>query len=645
MGEAANLAIGKSNSVLCFVPLPEIKRVRDRVKDPLLLSAVLSDIVRLNTLYMIRYTGSGHPGSSLSATDIITWLWTQEMVNPNEKDKDPSDTFFSSKGHDVPALYSLLIAFEKLPFHMLKKLRRLGGLPGHPDVKTPYIAANTGSLGMGISKARGMAAAYRLLGKKGRVYVMTGDGELQEGQIWEALQPTANQKFSEVTVIVDHNKIQSDVHVKDTSDLGDLEGKFRAFGWEVARCSGHDFGELARVFARFKTVKDRPQILIADTKKGGGVSFMEKLGEDGLYKFHSGAPSYEQYVEAVGEILVRINKNLARAGERKIAIEEEVMPVSGVQPQWQRLVPAYGDELVKIARERKNLVAMDADLVLDTGLVPFKAELPGQYVQCGIAEQDMVSFAGGLALKGILPVVNSFECFLTTRANEHFYNNATEGTKIIYAGFLAGLLPGMPGHSHQSVRGISVLGSIPGLVLIQPANEEETRMALRWAVEKNPKSTYIRLVSIGCECPYEFPQAYELEVGRGVFVREGKDAVLVAYGPTMLGEAVKAADVLLGRGISTAVLNFPWLNRFDAKWLCDKLKSYKLIVTLDDHYVTLGQGVQIADTLAQASSSHPRVLHFGVTEIPACGHNGEVLQYHRLDFESLAESIEKEFRP
>src|SRR6185503_8911314 len=134
------------------------------------------------------------------------------------------------------------------------KLRQLNGLPGHPDVSTPFVATNTGSLGMGISKAYGMARANRYAGRGGRIFVMTGDGELQEGQIWESLQPVANEKLAEIVVIVDHNKLQSDSLVSAVSDLGPIEDKFRVFGWEVARGDGHDPGVIRDVLARFATV-------------------------------------------------------------------------------------------------------------------------------------------------------------------------------------------------------------------------------------------------------------------------------------------------------------------------------------------------------------------------------------------------------
>ena len=486
-----------------FVPFDEIRRVWRITPDKSSRSKILADVLRINVLYMIRQAGSGHLGTSFSAIDIMTCLWFEAMRY--------GDIFFSSKGHDVPALYSVLIARGKLPFGKIHVLRRLGGLPGHPDVRTPGIVTNTGSLGMGVSKAHGMALANRLKRNTGKIYVLSGDGELQEGQIWESLQTVAARKLSEITLIVDHNKIQSDLHVKDTGDLGDLENKFNAFGWAVLRCGGHDFEALSKTFELAKKIKDRPQAIIADTLKGKGVSFMERLGEDGLYKFHSGAPSAEQYDAALGEILARVNFSLKSAGEEELKLESREIEIKAPPEKVLRLNAAYGDELVKIARDRQDIVALDADLVLDTGLLPFKKAFPERYLECGIAEQDMVSIAGGLALGGVLPVAHSFACFLSTRPNEQIYNNATERTKIIYVASLAGLLPATPGHSHQSVRDISALGSIPGLTMIEPSCEEEMRMALRWAVYENKESTYIRVCNVPAEISYSLPEKYALK--------------------------------------------------------------------------------------------------------------------------------------
>ncbi len=624
---------------LSYVSLEIFRRVRDQnAGDPIRRAELIADLCRLNTLYMIMSAGSGHIGSSFSSLDLLTWLWTDHLVNPNSHAYE-SDIYFSSKGHDAPALYAVLIALEKLDFDLLHKLRRLDGLPGHPDVATPFIATNTGSLGMGISKAYGMARAKRFAGRNGRIVVMTGDGELQEGQIWESLQPCANERLSEIVVVVDHNKLQSDSLVAAVSDLGAIEDKFRSFGWEVARDDGHDLRRVKEVFRQFDSVDDKPKVFIADTVKGRGVSFMEGLAcGDQTYHFHAGAPRLEDYVAAVEEIRARVNATLLQLNQSPVELTPAPLPTRVAPIKPERLVLAYGDELLQMARTRKEIVVLDGDLLSDCGIEAFKAELPDRFIECGIAEQHMVSAAGGMALEGLLPVVHSFACFLSTRANEHIYNNATERKKIIYTATLAGAIPGGPGHSHQSVRDISAVGSVPGLTMLEPCSEREARLAIRWAIETNDSSTYLRFVNVPLDLPYSLPGSYALEVGRGVALRNGDDVALIGYGPVLLSNAWRAAEELAAQGVSAAVINLPWLNRIDDNWTRDVLGNFPAVVTLDNHYRVLGQGMMIAAALAR-NGVRAVVRSLALDVVPACGTNAEVLAHHGLDVASIATAV------
>lgn len=622
---------------LVFVPQSQYDRVTG-LNDDQAKVAAFAALARLNCLSMIMMAGSGHIGSSFSSIDLVSWVYLRELA---EVPGALPDIYFSSKGHDAPGLYSVLHGLGRLPEDSVEKLRRLGGLPGHPDVHTPGMWVNSGSLGMGISKAKGFIEAARLAGTPRRVFVMTGDGELQEGQNWESLVSAANRKMSELTVIVDHNKLQSDTYVSDTSDLGDQEAKFAAFGWATARCDGHDLGQIDAAFRTLESAGDKPRVLIADTIKGRGVSFMEHTAMapgQVMYGFHSGAPSVDQYAKAVTELLPHARDLFAAHGLGDLETRTVKKPqAAAVAEDAIKLLPAYADALLEIGGRNKNTVVLDADLMLDTGLIPFKDAYPERYIECGIAEMDMVSQAGGLALAGLLPMAHSFACFLTPRANEHFYTNATEGSKIIYAGFLAGLLPAGPGHSHQSVRDISALAAIPGLCLFQPSCEREVRDGMAWAVEKADHSVYFRMTSIPRARLFELPDDYRLEVGKGVSVAAGKDAVLFAYGPTMLGEAMIAAEVLAGKGCGLEVINLPWLNRVDADWLTSTAGS-RPVFTLDDHFIQGGQGDMLAATLARAGAAVP-VRSFGVTRVPDCGQNDEVLRAHALDGASLAAAI------
>ena len=234
--------------------------------------------------------------------------------------------------------------------------------------------------------------------------------------------------------------------------------------------------------------------------------------------------------------------------------------------------------------------------ILDTGLIPFRERFPERFFECGIAEQDMVSQAGAMALAGLLPVVHSFACFLSTRPNEQIYNNATEGTKVIYVGSLAGLVPGGPGHSHQSVRDISALGAMPGMALIEPASEHETRLAVEWAVREAAGPVYIRLVSVPWELGFEPPVAQRLVPGRGELVRAGPDALIVTTGPVMLSQAWRAAEALGAQGRAVGVLSLPWLRGIDGEWLA-ALAGDAPVVCVDNHYVDGGQGDAVLSAL------------------------------------------------
>jgi transketolase len=234
--------------------------------------------VRQRIIDMAHRAGSGHCGGSLSSVEILWTLYSQILrVRPNDPQWEDRDRFVLSKGHAAPALYAVLAERGFFDLAVLDTLRRAGSmLQGHPDMhKTPGVEMSTGSLGMGISAGIGMALGARLAGKAFRVYVLVGDGELQEGQNWEALAAASKFALGRLTVIVDRNGVQLDGTVEQVMPMGDLAQKFRAFGWDVRECDGHDCGQLRDAFLASANESDRPQAVIAHTVKGKGVSFME----------------------------------------------------------------------------------------------------------------------------------------------------------------------------------------------------------------------------------------------------------------------------------------------------------------------------------------------------------------------------------
>jgi len=642
MGDQVGVGV---SGTLFFVPFKEFERVRSLPVGPVEKTSLFAALCRINTLYMVARAGSGHIGSSFSSMDIMSWLHLNELRTSEPDSHNPNDIFFSSKGHDAPALYNIWIGLGRLDFDLIHKLRRLDGLPGHPDVSIPNVVTNTGSLGMGISKAKGMIFANRLQKKTGDVFVLTGDGELQEGQFWESLISASNHKLHELTVVIDHNKLQSDTLVSKVSDLGDLEAKLAAFGWHVSRCDGNDVEAFSKTLASTRRITNKPKFIIADTIKGRGVSFMEHTSIDSdveLYKFHSGAPSQDAYVKACTELIDAANARLGvfQAAPLELeTVERPRVPQSPGNPQ--RLIQAYSEALVSHARGNGRIVALDADLILDTGLISFKSEFPDRFVECGIAEQDMVSVAGGMALSGLLPVVHSFSCFLSSRPNEQIYNNATERTKVVYVGSLAGAVPAGPGHSHQAVRDISALAAIPGLVMMEPSCSQEVEALLDWALNVNETSSYVRLSSVPWEIPFSLPRS-KPTLGQGIAVTKGADVAVISHGPVMLSVAVEAARALsFDGGIGVKVINLPWLNHIDAEWLLAELAGIEHVFSLEDHYQIGGQGDRLGSTLAVSSAGSHVFHHCGLDRVPSCGGNLEVLANLQLDVMSICDRIKR----
>lgn len=633
---------------ISFVPYKEFNRILNANIEKYRKLSIISDMCRFNTFSAVKRAGSGHLGSSLSSMDINVMLYFSELnLLKVGIDNPHRDIYFSSKGHDCPGQYSVYFAAGILSFDKLLNLRRIGGLDGHPDIKIPGIEVNSGSLGMGISKAKGIALAKKLNSYKGRVFVMTGDGELQEGQIWESMQTTVHQKINNINIIVDFNKIQTDKSVKEIIDLGDLEEKFKIFGWHVERCDGHNFFALENVFAKFKNITDKPKALIADTIKGKGVSFMEgstalKNGE-GIYKWHSGAPDDDFYEMGIIEILDRINNSLNEVGLKPISlkvIESRKKNRVRLKDTAEKVVKAYSEALVELGGERKDLIVIDADLSADCGLRPFENTFPARFIENGIAEQDMVSMAGGLALQGFLPIVNSFGVFLASRANEQIYNNATENTKIIYVCHYSGLIPAGPGKSHQSLRDISLFGALPNCVIIEPCNNIETKSMLKWCVNETKENCMIRLAISPSPRSIHFPKNYIFKFGKGTVLKDGQDAVLFSYGPVMLHEALLAAEFLEEKKYSLKIINMPWLNRIDQNWFEEIVKDCEAIFVLDNHFSYGGLGDFLLNTLIRSDKMRMKKFQkIAIEGYPACGTPQEVLKYHNLDGKSLAKYI------
>lgn len=260
----------------------------------------IAKTVRKDIITMITQSASGHPGGSLSEVEILTTLYFKEMnINPQNPQDPDRDRFVLSKGHGAPGLYSVLARKGYFDVSELNNLRKLGSiLQGHPNMNyVPGIDMSTGSLGQGISAAVGMALAGKLDKKTYRVYSLLGDGELGEGEVWEAAMSAAHYKLDNLTAFVDFNGLQIDGKCEEVMNSNPIDDKFKAFGWNVITIDGHDFEQIINAIEESKNTKNKPTVIICKTVKGKGVSFMENQAG-----WHGSAPNKEQCEEALKEI-------------------------------------------------------------------------------------------------------------------------------------------------------------------------------------------------------------------------------------------------------------------------------------------------------------------------------------------------------
>lgn len=580
----------------------------------------LASLLRANALTLIQDAGSGHIGSSFSVMDLLVAIHSFEQGGLFPEGPTTSYRVFSSKGHDAPAFYAMNHFLGIIPDDAMK-LRRLGYLPGHPEIGSGGSIANTGSLGMGISKAKGFAAADHLLGAETTTYVVLGDGELQEGQIWESIAD-GSKVLGNLVAIVDGNSIQSDTWTNRTRDLGDVRLRVEACGWKYLETDGHNFDELKSVLSSVKR-SPAPTLIWAKTTKGKGSPILTHFPENGrFYHAHSGALSEPLAGEVLNDLLGKPSHN--RLPNTDFSTSPKMTP---------RTMPnVWAEVLLERAIEREDLTVFDGDLTLDTGTYLVANHIGPRYFQMGVAEQDMVSMAGALALSGFTPIVHSFSTFLTMRPFEQIVNNASEFSRVIYCGFLSGIVPSAAGFSHQAVLDLSIMTSVPGMKIFEPATQIELETAFDFAL-KSDGPTYLRMNSVPpVDLPGEF---FPDESNLGTRFGEGQDFKILCSGAFSLNNALGALEALEAIGIRGQVRTFT--NKTSHGDIFEDVGRDKPPIILVEN------GVWYQGTLSSIESemklSGQRFDRVAITGFPANGQPDEVAKHHGMDSGSLVSRI------
>ncbi|MBZ5702471.1 MAG: transketolase [Acidobacteriia bacterium] len=638
--------------------------------------------MRAMNLVSIYAAGSGHPGGTLSVMDIAAALYLRVL---NHDPADPNwterDRVFWSAGHKAPALYVALGRAGYFPLDDVVLLRQLGsGFEGHPNwLKVPGVEISSGSLGQGLGAAVGNALAGKLRGSGYRVYALMGDGEQQEGSVWEAAMAAAHHHLDNLCAIVDRNRLQIDGWVQDVMNVEPLAEKYAAFGWNVMEIDGHDMAAILQAFESARGVQGRPTVIIANTVKGKGVSFMEN--EAG---WHGVAPNQEQFERALPELLTpefpraRVDALLARAAEnaRRVAQEAQDSVPKFSRDYWWNAGQAMKAEMdptrmgfgrgLERAGEDPRVVTLHADISGSIRITDFEARHPerkNRVFSVGIAEQNMMSVAAGLAREGLIPVTGTYGVFASGRAWDQIRTTICySNLNVKIAGAHGGISVGPDGATHQSLEEISLMSILPNMCVAVPCDSVETEKATRHCLLEVEGPCYLRFareatpVVTTAATPYRFGvanviryrgaqprflEAFETVAGPE-YKNEGEDATIVACGP-MVAEAMRAAWLLKEEyGMETRVVNVHTVKPLDVATLARAAEETQVVVTAEEHQ-TGGFGNIVAGAMLRHRADFRLPLQLAMVGVAdrfgVSGKPWELVQSFGLTGEHLARRV------
>jgi transketolase len=590
------------------------------INDPQLL-AERANALRWRDLMMLNRARLGHTGGDFSAADILTTLYLAVLnVDPARPDWPDRDRFILSKGHASGMLYNVLAETGFFPPEELATFAQPGSrLNGHPsNTRLPGIETSTGPLGHGLPVAVGAALGAKLDAAGWRAFVLTGDGELQEGSNWEAAMAASHFRLDNLTWIVDRNGLQQGAATEQTIRLEPLADKLRAFGWAVREVDGHDHAALLEAFRALPFEPGKPNGIIAHTHKGKGVSLIQDRVE---WHHHHRALNDAEMAAALAELGSGDQESGVRGQGSEDRSQESAQPVSTGLDLVRRRIhspeappgalgdcrDAFAATLEVLARADPRVVAVCNDSVSSSKLGRFAKEFPDRLVNVGIAEQNMIGVAAGLANAGKLPFVCGASCFLTGRALEQIkadlaYSNAN----VKLCGMSSGVAYGELGATHHSIEDLAWTRAIAGMTVIVPADLNETAQAVEAAAAfRGP--VFLRLSRM--PVPAVHAADYRFEIGRAARLRDGDDVTLIAAG-TMVSRALAAADLLAQEGVSARVLNMATVRPIDRAAISAAAQETAGIVTVEEHTTFGGLGSAVAEVVVATHPVPMRLLGF-----------------------------------
>jgi transketolase len=582
-----------------------------------------ANLMRGYDLVALHAAGSGHAGGTLSIMDITAALYLEianhDPQNPNWVGRD---RIVWSTGHKAPSLYLGLAFAGFCPVDDVVTLRKLSSpFQGHPHwLKLPGVEASTGSLGQGLSIAVGLALAARLDGRKHNIFCIMGDGEQQEGQVWEAAMEAGHYHLDNVVAIIDCNRLQIDGQVKDVMNVEPLCAKYGSFGWDVMRIDGHDMTQVVDALQQAKALTGRPVVILANTVKGKGVSFMEDQAG-----WHGKAPNVEEMTKGLQELglsdRIPVQRLLEKANHYQAEVEHKLeakMPKFTRDYWWDagdtmkvKMEPTrkgFGQSLAENGDDER-VVCLGLDISGSITISDFyagKPERKKRWISMGIAEQSATSAAAGLAREGKLPVLGTYATFAAARNLDQIRTSVCYGNfNVMIAGAHGGVSVGADGATHQALEDLFAMQGLPNMSVVVPCDVVETRKATNYLLLQHKGPKYIRFareatpVVTNEATPFVFGQANVIRLRREgpSFLEafetvlatsckyEEEDLSIVACGP-MVPEAMRAAYILKQEfGYETRILNIHTLKPIDAEAIIRAACETGVVVTAEEHQI------------------------------------------------------------
>jgi len=595
--------------------------------------------LRINSIESTTAAGSGHPTSCMSAAEIMATLFFSAMrLDPSDPKNPANDRFILSKGHAAPVLYATWAELGFFTRERLLTLRRLDSdLEGHPTPLLPFVAVPTGSLGQGLPVGLGMALNARLDGSDYRTYVLLGDGEMAEGSVWEAAEVASFYKVDNLCAIADINRLGQSAPTMLQHELEIYRQRWAAFGWNALSVDGHSVPQLLDAFENARNAKGRPTVVLARTRKGKGVSFLEdKEGWHGkaLKKGDETENALKELrAQFAADGLPKLRPGVPARSKSAPAAAPPALPKPNFDPSKQVATrEAFGQALAELGKLHSQIVALDGDVKNSTFTEVFQAAAPGRFFEGYIAEQNMVGMAMGFATCGKIPFASTFACFFTRAAD--FIRLAGLGrANVKLVGTHAGVSIGEDGASQMGLEDLAMFQALPESVVLYPSDAVSTWRAVELAA-RHQGLCYIRTGRPKAPLLYSNDETFAIGKAKVLRQSAGDALAVVAAGVTIF-EALRACDELKKEGIAIRVVDLFSVRPVDTETLLAAARAaHNTVLTVEDHYPAGGLG----DAVAQALGPHGVRLHrLAVREVPHSGKPEELLHLYRIDAAAIIE--------